>query len=304
MDGRRAVMTSPSEEEVEERDCTCGAGHGSLEGHTKWCAWIEAQSARQAKKSATAFQDMEFLKENGEVGDCVRASTATILRIDRSEVPHFVRDHSGHWRGPWEDFVRERGYCVVEIDPRQRPDCDFLACGPTERSTGDGTASHMVVMNWIGLLHDPHPSRKGLTGIDRVYLLVPTNYSAAYAVRSAEPVAWRWAHHTQPNVWQTGNLPPPTDPYIIVEPLYLAPPSPTQERVSEWQDISTAPKDGTHIIGLSSRDGDVMRLSWGHNRHGVLCWCTSAGWRSEAEIKHWMPIPAPPALIEKENGHG
>lgn len=23
----------------EERECTCGAGHGSLEGHTGWCAY-------------------------------------------------------------------------------------------------------------------------------------------------------------------------------------------------------------------------------------------------------------------------
>jgi hypothetical protein len=126
---------------------------------------------------------MEFLRENGEIGDCVRAATATILGIDRAEVPHFVRDHSGHWKGAWADFLEERGFEVIEIDPRQRPDCDYLACGPTERSIGDGTASHMVVMNWIGLLHDPHPSRKGLTGIDRVYVLVPKNFRAALATK-------------------------------------------------------------------------------------------------------------------------
>lgn len=29
-------------EEIEERECTCGAGHGSLEGHMAWCAWLVA----------------------------------------------------------------------------------------------------------------------------------------------------------------------------------------------------------------------------------------------------------------------
>jgi len=39
----------------------------------------------------------------------------------------------------------------------------------------------MVVMNGRALAHDPHPSRKGLTGIDRVYLLVPLSPAAALA---------------------------------------------------------------------------------------------------------------------------
>jgi len=31
--------------EFEDRACTCGAGHGSLEGHTDWCDWSEYLSA-------------------------------------------------------------------------------------------------------------------------------------------------------------------------------------------------------------------------------------------------------------------
>ncbi len=37
-----------------------------------------------------------------------------------------------------------------------------------------------------------------------------------------------------------------------------------------WRPISEAPRDGTHIIGLSSRDGDVSRISWGRNYYGDL----------------------------------
>jgi hypothetical protein len=39
------------------------------------------------------FQDMEILTEDGHVGHCVRACTATILGLPRSRVPHFFRDH-------------------------------------------------------------------------------------------------------------------------------------------------------------------------------------------------------------------
>lgn len=119
--------------------------------------------------------DMQFLTERGEVGDCVRACTASILGVDPATVPHFVRDHYSDWRGPWEEWLEARGLTIVEVDPRQRPVCLYLACGPTVRCKEYRPAAHMVVMNWTKVEHDPHPSRAGLTSIDRVYLLVPTD---------------------------------------------------------------------------------------------------------------------------------
>ena len=117
--------------------------------------------------------EMEFLKEGGHVGDCVRACTASIIGADRADVPHFVREHQGDWRHPWEDWLDDRGFVVVEADPRIRPECDYLACGPTVRPGGDHPAAHMVVMNGISVAHDPHPSRAGIVTVDRVYLIVP-----------------------------------------------------------------------------------------------------------------------------------
>jgi hypothetical protein len=119
--------------------------------------------------------DMEFLVENGEVGDCVRACTASIFGLPASEVPHFVRDHKGDWRGPWEDWIEARGYIVLEIDPRRRPECIYLGCGPTPRTKEYRPAAHMVVMQGIGIAHDPHPSRAGLTTLDRVFVLAPVS---------------------------------------------------------------------------------------------------------------------------------
>lgn len=31
----------PDAASIEEAMCTCGAGHGSLEGHAHWCEWVE-----------------------------------------------------------------------------------------------------------------------------------------------------------------------------------------------------------------------------------------------------------------------
>ena len=42
-------MKGETQAEKEER--TCGAGHGSLEGHTDWCEWLELRrKARAALK--------------------------------------------------------------------------------------------------------------------------------------------------------------------------------------------------------------------------------------------------------------
>lgn len=40
-------------EKSEDALCTCGAGHGSLEGHLAWCAWAETQQ-KPARKTMWA----------------------------------------------------------------------------------------------------------------------------------------------------------------------------------------------------------------------------------------------------------
>ena len=34
-------MTNGALEHIEEAACTCGAGHGSHEGHLGWCLWLQ-----------------------------------------------------------------------------------------------------------------------------------------------------------------------------------------------------------------------------------------------------------------------
>lgn len=66
----------------------------------------------------------------------------------------------------------------------------------------------------------------------------------------------------------------------------------------EWQDISTAPKDGTHILAFAS---DEYRQPY----YSVAQWAPErpefgsvAGWFWSFAIRptHWMPLPPPPTL--------
>ena len=62
--------------------------------------------------------------------------------------------------------------------------------------------------------------------------------------------------------------------------------------MSEWEDISTAPKDGTNILAV-----------WAERRSpvfGVIYW-EGDGWHEFDDdidvdgATHWMPLPSPPA---------
>ena len=68
-----------------------------------------------------------------------------------------------------------------------------------------------------------------------------------------------------------------------------------QLRAREWQPISTAPKDGTAILGYWSPAIE-------NGRDGIDVTCFRAGdWRDPEDSDsswrkptHWMPLPAPP----------
>lgn len=77
----------------------------------------------------------------------------------------------------------------------------------------------------------------------------------------------------------------------------------------DWQDISTAPKDGTVI--LLSKGDEVHPGAWcpsevGDDLYPWLFWhrlnasqVKPNGWQERAPT-HWMPLPAPPLPTEKE----
>lgn len=57
-----------------------------------------------------------------------------------------------------------------------------------------------------------------------------------------------------------------------------------------WQEIETAPKDGTFIILFLN--GNVYRGSWNLSASGVDGWRVGQRWMNECPPTHWMPLPA------------
>lgn len=114
--------------------------------------------------------DQEFVAGDvsGQPGDCLRAAVASVLALPREDVPHFLTVRTdGDWLQALVDWACARGYDVQWQDPARWPvDGDtpggcVVAVGKSPRAV-----HHAVVADAVtgALLHDPHPSRAGLTG--------------------------------------------------------------------------------------------------------------------------------------------
>lgn len=99
----------------------------------------------------------------GVYGNCLQAAIASALGLDLDAVPHFG---AFTW---WESAVRLwlRGrwldWRMVQGIPAGRS----IVVGDTTRGTGD----HAVVGDGGQIAWDPHPSRAGLVGVKRSYVL-------------------------------------------------------------------------------------------------------------------------------------
>lgn len=73
--------------------------------------------------------------------------------------------------------------------------------------------------------------------------------------------------------------------------------------MSQWQDISTAPDDGTWILAYDAGHGRtehelaVVIVSWQASDAPDFPWIENSGMQSFAAgiLTHWIPLPAPPA---------
>ena len=75
---------------------------------------------------------------------------------------------------------------------------------------------------------------------------------------------------------------------------------------ANWQDISTAPKDGTRFVavgnnyGLYSETQHVCIAQWFRG-----CWMEASDWNETSELKyltHWMPLPPLPGNAARKQG--
>lgn len=137
------------------------------------------------------FVDQEFLHdpEAGTVGDCWRAGIASILGLPLEDVPHFVRDYptaEGATTAAWFDetcrwLTEHHGVTALFYDnpeairaegraeDHQRVHRLILLDGRSPRDV-----AHVVVGDAITgeMVHDPHPTRAGLTTVTGAFVLV------------------------------------------------------------------------------------------------------------------------------------
>ena len=75
---------------------------------------------------------------------------------------------------------------------------------------------------------------------------------------------------------------------------------------ANWQDISTAPKDGTQFVavgndyGLYSEPQHTCIAQWFRG-----CWMEVSEWNEDSELKyltHWMPLPPLPGSADRKKG--
>lgn len=127
-------------EEVEERTCTCGAGHGSLEGHTAWCAWLEPKPKDFDTWWSCDGQYLDpdtadvpwFDKRRGLAEYAFKAGAASSTWPDFIAPPKHDNAAEG-WTDPdlpnfrlvWQ-VAREMGY-AVGLHGSMKRDCDMIA---------------------------------------------------------------------------------------------------------------------------------------------------------------------------------
>lgn len=115
----------------------------------------------------TTFSDPEA----GTHGDCKRACHRTWLQQAMPDLPHPIGP-DGNASLEYNDTLESYGW--IERFMIVRPERDYshlprviMASGPTERSERLGGIHHLVILDRIEnrLIHDPHPSRAGLTEV-------------------------------------------------------------------------------------------------------------------------------------------
>ena len=130
--------------------------------------------------------DQKYLHDpiNNSIGDCHRACIASVLELSIDDVPHFGLLSSREGRIVELQFLAKYGYTIYSIygdgamgnHPEMLNDDNeyYFAIGPSPR---DKTISHQVVCHKGEIVHDPHPDKSGLAGINHFEILLKINDS-------------------------------------------------------------------------------------------------------------------------------
>jgi hypothetical protein len=70
--------------------------------------------------------------------------------------------------------------------------------------------------------------------------------------------------------------------------------------VPAWQEISTAPRDGSEVLLCDARVKHLhMVAGWEQDIDG-FSWLTADGQYHDDRFTHWQPLPEPPAITRQE----
>lgn len=119
--------------------------------------------------------------DTGGIGDCMRATVATLLGLPAEDVPHFVRigieagdgDEGYVWWDTLLDFLLARGLWLQNHPADEPPSVPHLASGPVPRGV-----QHVVAVDGDGTVHDSHPSRSGLLIVTWRASFIPASEAA------------------------------------------------------------------------------------------------------------------------------
>lgn len=117
-------------------------------------------------------QTIMYDPDSDVMGNCWQACVATLLRRPLDRVPHFVQLHQSvaEVDHATRVFAKDCGYEMIEVgvawlDGSRAP---VMLHGKSPRGV-----SHVVIGEGLDIVHDPHPSRAGLTTISGGYLFAP-----------------------------------------------------------------------------------------------------------------------------------
>ncbi len=99
-------------------------------------------------------------------GNCLSACVASILEMPTEAVP--LSGNGEDWWPRLLGWLVDRGLSATKIEGRSPPRGYAIAFGPSPRLPGQG---HTCVAYDGAVVHDPHPSRAGILGVEH-YVVV------------------------------------------------------------------------------------------------------------------------------------
>lgn len=114
-------------------------------------------------------------------GNCFSACVASLLEIEIEAVPYFMGVQD--WVPGFAKWLERYGYYPVFVS--QAPTDDWHPKGFYILGGQSPRGPHAVVARGLEVVHDPHPSRDGLSKIEDCTLLVPFDPAPARSLQTS-----------------------------------------------------------------------------------------------------------------------